>query len=240
MQDDEVHHAELAGQLEVRLKPLAEAGVLDDLPRLVGHVDQALAARPLGHPRQQSAHPGGGAGHQDPDRRRVLDRVQVEHEQLGVEVEARGRRAVEHPPQRPLAQILDGERRAPGVVCEPLGGGAQALRHVRHRVEQDPRDLRERRLGHAADPHRVQRLAQRGRLDLGQRPADRGHRHRPQQLELGVLLRAGGERVQPDPAARLERHRRHADRRAQRAVLALDVEHEARAGRTAAFATAAS
>ena len=200
--------------------------MLDDLPRLVGDVDQPLAAGALGHPREQRAHPRGGARHQDPDRRRVPDRVQVEHEQPGVEVEAGRRRAVEHPPQRPLAQVLDRERRAPGVEREPLAGRAQPLRHVRHGVEQDLRDLRQGRLGDAAGPHRMQRLAERGRLDLGQRAADRGHRHRPQQLELGVLLGARGERVQPDPAARLERHRPDADRGAQRAVLALDVEHE--------------
>ena len=40
MQHDEVHHAELARELEVRLEPLAEARVLDDLPRLISDVDQ--------------------------------------------------------------------------------------------------------------------------------------------------------------------------------------------------------
>jgi hypothetical protein len=80
VQHDEVHHPELSGELEVGLKPLAEPSVLDDLPGLVGDVDEPLAAGPLRHPREQRAHPGGGARHQDPDRRRVLDRVQVEHE----------------------------------------------------------------------------------------------------------------------------------------------------------------
>ena len=71
-----------------------------------------------------------------------------------------------------------------------------------------------------------QGLAQPGRLDLRQRLADRGHRHRPEQLELRVLFRARGERVEPHRAARLERNGLHAQRLAQRAVLPLDVEHK--------------
>src|SRR5579863_2185342 len=88
--------------IEVRLKPLAEACVLDDLPGLVGHVHQPLAAWVLGRARKLGTHPGGRARHQDPDRRRVTDRVQVEHEQPCLEVESGARRAVEDPLKRTL------------------------------------------------------------------------------------------------------------------------------------------
>ena len=53
VQDHEVHHPELAGELEVGLNPLAKARVLDDLPRLVGDVDQSLPAGALGGAREQ-------------------------------------------------------------------------------------------------------------------------------------------------------------------------------------------
>ena len=64
----------------------------------------------LGRPGQLRAHPGGRAGHQDPDRGRVADGVQIEHQQPRVEVEARGRGAVEDPLQRPLAEVLERQR----------------------------------------------------------------------------------------------------------------------------------
>jgi hypothetical protein len=121
---------------------------------------------------------------------------------------------------------LDRERRAPRLVREPLAGGAKPLGHVRERVEQEVCDLRQRRLEDAADPDRVQGLTKRCCFDLGQRPPERGHGDSAQQVKLRMLLGTGGERVEPDCPARLERHGLDADRCAQRAVLALDVEDE--------------
>ncbi len=72
----------------------------------------------------------------------------------------------------------------------------------------------------------AQRLPKRPRLDLGQRRLERGLRHRSEQLELAVLVRARRQRVEPHPAAGDERDRRHPVRLAQRPVFALDVEHE--------------
>ena len=133
-----------------------------------------------------------------PDGGRVAHGVQVEHEQPRVEVEARTGRAVEDPLQRTFAEILKRERRAAAVGRERAGRRLQAGGQLRGRVEHDLGDLRQRRLGLAL-PDRAQRLAQRRSLHLVERFADRGGGDRPQQLDLGVLLGAGGERVQPAP-----------------------------------------
>ena len=86
-------------------------------------------------------------------------------------------------------------------------------------------DLRQRRL-RIATPDRAQGLAQRGRLDLLQRLADRCRRDRAQQIELGVLLGPCRKRVEPNAVARRQRDRLHPQRAAERPVFAFDVEHE--------------
>jgi hypothetical protein len=63
------------GELEVLLKPLGQATVPDDPPRLVGDVDEVIRRWVLGNPLEQTAEPGAGASHQDSDSGRVADRV---------------------------------------------------------------------------------------------------------------------------------------------------------------------
>jgi hypothetical protein len=189
VQHHQVHHAELAGELEVGLKPLAQTGVLNDLPRFVGDVDQSLAAGALGGAGQQRTHPSRRAGHQDADRGRVAHGVQVEHEQFRVEVQAGSRRAVEHAAQRALAQVLESECRPAAVLGQGGRGGAQALRHLGGGGEHRARHPGQCRLPIGAGAHDPQRLAQRPRLQLAQRTTERRHRDRAQQLQLGMLLR---------------------------------------------------
>ena len=69
------------GELEVLLKPLGQATVPDDPPRLVGDVDEVIRRWVLGHPLEQTAEPGAGASHQDSDRGRVADRVEGDYHQ---------------------------------------------------------------------------------------------------------------------------------------------------------------
>ena len=169
--------------------------MLDDLPGLVGDVDQPLAAGPLRHPREQRAHPRGGARHQDADRGRVPDRVQVEHEQ---------------PARRGRGPGSSGRRTSPAAVprTDPGSRAPRAARRARAArrwcagAPPSPPTGSNRTAAicgsvgsrDAADPHRVQRLAQRGRLDLAQRSADRGHR-RPRAAARAARAPPGGRRA---------------------------------------------
>jgi len=69
------------GELEVLLKPLGQATVPDDPPRLVGDVDEVIRRWVLGNPLEQTAEPGAGASHQDSDSGRVADRVEGDYHQ---------------------------------------------------------------------------------------------------------------------------------------------------------------
>ena len=101
--------------------------------------------------------------------------MEVEHEQLGVEVEPGRGRAVEHPSQRPLAQVLERERGAAGVGGEPLAASSAAASAISATGANRTAAI----CGSVGSPVRAladgaQRLAQRRRLDLAS--ADRRSR----------------------------------------------------------------
>jgi len=85
------------GELEVLLKPLGQATVPDDPPRLVGDVDEVIRRWVLGNPLEQTAEPGAGASHQDSDSGRVADRVEVDYHQRASRAHGRGGRTARPP-----------------------------------------------------------------------------------------------------------------------------------------------
>jgi hypothetical protein len=151
--------------------------------------------------------------------------VKVEHHEPGVEIKARAGGSVEHAPERPLAEVLQSERGASDVERQLTRGGAQPLGHRGRGREQHRHNVGERRLA-ATRADGPERFAKRRSLGLSDGFADRRGRDRTQQLDLCVLLRASGERVDPHPAARDKGDRLDAGGPTERTVFALDIEHE--------------
>ena len=191
--DRDVGDAVGPGQLEAGLQPTGDAEVGKDGPRLVDHDQPADAvAAP-----QDGLQPRGGAGHQDAEGGRPVQRGQVEHDERPVESDARRRRPVEHAGQVALDQPPQLEGDLP-----PVGGQAGDV---------GVNGGRRRRIGH-----------QQGVDDPGQgrpvRPAGGDGRHG--QLGRGALAPAAA--VRPRDAAASEhssspwRRTRRADRRRRR------------------------
>ncbi len=123
--------AQAAAELQQALEELCHEGAVDDVP---GLLDQEDALLPVG------ADPGvfqpdADDGHQDGHGDGVaVDVGQVEDDQRGVEVDAHGRRAVEHAAEVAVDQAVDdeGHVQAPGAYV--VYGDVHRLGRLRFRV----------------------------------------------------------------------------------------------------------
>ena len=240
VQDGHVGHAEGPRQFPGGLQPAGHTEIGEDRPGLVDHQEHlsAGAVAPAGVAGQRGLQPGGGAGHQNAQCGRGVERREIEHDQRGREVQARCGRPVEHAPQVAGDQPSQLERHVPAILEQGAtlgaqgrrggcGGCQQRLHH--HAGRSGPRPWR---LCHRGGAHRG---PERGPLAGQQVAAEAGAGQRGQQFQstarraVGavqlVAVGAGVERVEADGPAGSQRHRAHPPGIGQVAVLAFGVDH---------------
>src|SRR5919201_6472221 len=225
VQDDDVLRPDCARELERLLEPLADAEVRQDSPAFVDKDDPLrapLVALRLDHRLQ----PGGRAGHQDPERGgvRVQDGTQVEDNERRVEVEAPGRRAVEHPAQVPRAELVERESHWAHRDRELVDAHRECVCHFGGRVQQYLDHMRQSWLRGRAIRKYDERLLGAPLLLRCQRPLERGGRDRVEEVQLPLSASARCQRVEANSASGRERDRSDAKRLGERVVFALHVD----------------
>ena len=216
VEHDQVHHAELASELEVRPETTRRGPrVLDDLPRLVCDVDQTL---PPGFPPSATAAHSSRPSRTPSGSRRPVSRARHSSmSSLASRSMPGRRRSVEHPPERAFAEILERQRGAADIRGEAHRCRLQACWPSRRGGEQNLGDLGKGRLRPRARTSAAPRAAPPPRS--GRRLADRGGGDRfgaDPPVRVPPDATPSGLRRTPPPGTRGDRHDPTGRRRARR------------------------